>query len=53
LEKLVYFTDEKISAIAVTDYTVLITGESGSGKEYIAEAIHKLSKRKQASPATL
>ncbi|MBU0465686.1 MAG: sigma-54 dependent transcriptional regulator [Proteobacteria bacterium] len=40
---------EKISAIAVTDYTVLITGESGSGKEYIAEAIHKLSKRKKAS----
>ena len=40
---------EKLSAIAVTDYTVLITGESGSGKEYIANAIHKLSKREKES----
>ncbi|OQY51581.1 MAG: DNA-binding response regulator [Desulfobacteraceae bacterium 4572_89] len=40
---------EKITAIAVTDYTVLITGESGCGKEYIATAIHKLSNRKNAS----
>ncbi|MBA3008637.1 MAG: sigma-54 dependent transcriptional regulator [Proteobacteria bacterium] len=38
---------EKMSAIAVTDYTVLVTGESGCGKEYIAKAIHALSKRKQ------
>ncbi len=37
---------EKIAAIAVTDYTVLVTGESGSGKEYIARNIHKLSRRK-------
>ncbi len=37
---------EKITAIAVSDYTVLITGESGSGKEYVAKAIHKISKRK-------
>ncbi len=36
----------KINAIAVNEYTVLITGESGSGKEYIARTIHKLSNRK-------
>ena len=40
---------EKIAAIAVTDYTVLITGESGCGKEYIAKTIHNLSKRRDAS----
>ncbi len=40
---------EKISAIAVTDYTVLITGESGSGKEHIAKAIHNMSRRCKSS----
>ena len=40
---------EKIAAIATTDYTVLITGESGSGKEYIARVLHDLSKRKDDS----
>ncbi len=44
---------EKITAIAVTDYTVLVTGESGSGKEYIAKKIHKLSKRKETACHTL
>lgn len=32
--------------VAQVDSTVLITGESGSGKEIIAKTIHKLSKRK-------
>ncbi len=40
---------EKITAIAATDYSILVTGESGSGKEYIARVIHDLSNRKNAS----
>jgi DNA-binding NtrC family response regulator len=44
---------EKIAAIAITDYTVLVTGESGCGKEYIAKTIHNLSKRNNASCHTL
>ncbi|MCB9494562.1 MAG: sigma-54-dependent Fis family transcriptional regulator [Desulfobacteraceae bacterium] len=37
---------EKAAAVASAEYTVLITGESGSGKEYIAKEIHKMSGRK-------
>ena len=36
-----------IQQVAPTDITVLITGESGVGKEVIAKAIHKASKRRQ------
>ncbi|MBI5893379.1 MAG: sigma-54-dependent Fis family transcriptional regulator [Deltaproteobacteria bacterium] len=36
---------EKIEAIAPTDATVLVTGESGVGKELIVEKLHIMSKR--------
>lgn len=36
---------EMITQVAPTDATVLITGESGSGKELVARAIHALSPR--------
>ena len=36
---------EIIKQVAPTDVTVLITGESGVGKEVVATEIHRLSKR--------
>jgi len=38
---------ERIRMVAPTDSTVLILGESGSGKELVANALHKLSPRKE------
>jgi len=35
-----------VSQVALTDISVLITGESGSGKDMVAQAVHKNSKRK-------
>ncbi|MFN2456610.1 MAG: sigma-54-dependent transcriptional regulator [Chitinophagaceae bacterium] len=37
---------QQINLVAPTNYTVIIYGESGSGKEAIAQEIHKRSKRK-------
>ena len=35
-----------INKVAVSESTVLVLGETGTGKELVAEAIHKTSKRK-------
>ncbi|WP_019613838.1 nitric oxide reductase transcriptional regulator NorR [Psychromonas ossibalaenae] len=38
----------QIEAVANTELTVLVTGETGVGKELVASAVHKLSLRSQA-----
>lgn len=44
---------KKISEIGQTNSTILITGETGVGKNLVAEAIHALSNRKERALVTV
>jgi formate hydrogenlyase transcriptional activator len=44
---------QQVDLVAPTDSTVLIQGETGTGKELIARAIHKMSPRRNAPFITL
>lgn len=47
------FALNKVKQVAPLDVTVLILGETGTGKELIAKAIHNLSNRKESAFITV
>src|SRR5580658_856317 len=43
----------QVEAVAATNLTVLITGETGTGREVIARALHELSPRRTRNLVTV